>query len=45
LNLLRPCGEVFKLNKPDVVYKHIHRTRRPPLSALGEMMLEARPVT
>ena len=23
------------------VYKHIHRTRRPTLALLGEMMLEA----
>ena len=34
-------GDVFKLNKPDVVYKHIHRTRRPTLTVLGEMLLEA----
>jgi hypothetical protein len=35
------AGDVFKLNKPDVVYKHIHRTRRPTLTSLGEILLEA----
>ena len=34
-------GDVFKLNKPEVVYKQIHRTRRPSLTVLGEMLLEA----
>ena len=34
-------GDVFKLNKPDVVYRHIHRTKRPALAALGELFLEA----
>ena len=34
-------GDVFKLNKPDVVYRHIHRTRRPALAAMGELFLEA----
>ena len=35
------AGDVLKLNNPKEVYKHIHRTRRPALVNLGEMLLEA----
>ena len=41
LACLAASGDVLKLNNPKEVYKHIHRTRRPALVSLGEMLLEA----
>ena len=35
-------GDVFKLHRPDAsTHRHIHRTRRPSLASLGELLLEA----